>query len=124
MTPLLFALGVLAGGGGAALRYSADVVISRWLEPPWGVLIVNVIGSFALGILTGSAAGPGLQLVIGGGLLGGFTTFSAVSVTSVLLAEEKRTRMSIMNALGTFVLALGAAAAGVALGGALPALAS
>ena len=43
MSPLLLALGALAGGVGAALRYSADVAILRWWGPPWGVLIVNVV---------------------------------------------------------------------------------
>lgn len=121
MSPLLLALGALAGGVGAALRYSVDVLILRWWGPPWGVFVVNVVGSFALGILTGSAAGSDLQLVIGGGLLGGFTTFSAVSVTTILLAEEGRGRMAIINALGTFVLTLAVAAAGLAFGGMLAA---
>ena len=124
MSPLLLALGALAGGVGAALRYSADVAILRWWGPPWGVLIVNVVGSFALGILTGSAAPADLQFMIGGGLLGGFTTFSAVSVTTLLLAEERRGRMAIVNVVGTFVLALAAAAGGLALGGALAAASS
>ncbi len=118
MSPLLLALGALAGGAGAALRYSADVAILRWWGPPWGVFVVNVVGSFALGILTGSAASAELQLVIGGGLLGGFTTFSAVSVTTILLAEERRGRTAIVNVVGTFVLALAAAAGGLALGAA------
>ncbi|WP_341578326.1 CrcB family protein [Microbacterium schleiferi] len=119
MSPLLLALGAVAGGVGAALRYSADVAILRWWDPPWGVFVVNVVGSFALGILTGAAPSADLQLVIGGGLLGGFTTFSAVSVTTILLAEERRGRMAIVNVVGTFVLALAAAAGGLALGAAL-----
>ena len=124
MSPLLLALGALAGGVGAALLYSADVAISRWWRPPWGVFVVNILGSFALGILTGSAAGADLQLVLGGGLLGGFTTFSAVSVTTILLAEEKRGRMAILNAAGTLLLALAAAAVGLMLGSALTAVPS
>lgn len=119
MSPLLLVLGALAGGVGAALRYSADVMILRWWGPPWGVFVVNIVGSFALGILTGTAATADLQLIIGGGLLGGFTTFSAVSVTTILLAEERRGRIAIVNAVGTFVLTLAAAAAGLALGGVL-----
>lgn len=119
MTPLLFLLGALAGGAGAALRYAGDVFISRFLRPPWGVFLINVGGSFVLGILTGAAVPGDLQFVLGSGLLGGFTTFSAVSVTTVLLAEEQRTRMSIVNVLGTFVVAVLAAWAGVALGAAV-----
>ncbi len=59
---------------------------------PWGILVVNVSGSFALGVITGlgAAIAPELSLVLGLGLLGGYTTFSTVSVETVLLAQRRR----------------------------------
>jgi CrcB protein len=110
-----------SGGVGAGLRYAVD----RLLTPasgarfPLGILVVNVSGSFALGVLTGlgTAVAPEAALVIGVGLLGGYTTFSTVSVESVLLAERRRRRDAALNLLGTLLLAGVGAGLGLALGG-------
>ena len=111
----------LAGGVGAGLRY----VVDRLLTPtrggrfPRGILVVNVSGSFALGVITGlgAAIAPELSLVLGLGLLGGYTTFSTVSVETVLLAQRRRWRDAALNLFGTLVLAVLAAALGLLLGG-------
>jgi CrcB protein len=112
----------LAGGAGAGLRY----VVDRLFAPvsgrlPIGILIVNVSGSFALGLLTGMGAlvAPEVATALGVGLLGGYTTFSTVSVETALLAQRRRWRDAALNLLGTLVLAVGGAAAGIGLGGAL-----
>jgi CrcB protein len=110
----------LAGGVGAGLRYLVD----RWLTPaaggrfPVGILVVNVTGSFVLGVITGlgTAIAPELSLVLGLGLLGGYTTFSTVSVETVLLAERRRWRDAALNLFGTLVLALAGAGLGIAVG--------
>ena len=105
----------VAGGVGAGLRYLVDVgVRGRW-GAPWGILVVNVTGSFALGLLAGFGS-PWVAVVIGAGLLGGYTTFSTVSVDSASFARDRRWRASLMNLLGTLVLAGAAAAGGLALG--------
>ena len=62
-------------------------------------------------------------MVVGTGLLGGYTTFSTVSVESVLLLQRGRRRAAIVNLLGTLVLALAAAALGGVAGHALGSLA-
>lgn len=85
LPPLLL---VATGGAlGACLRYG----VGRWalatLGPdfPWGTWGVNIIGGMAMGFLAGilariDAGGEGLRLLLGVGLLGGFTTFSAFSL--------------------------------------------
>ena len=118
--PLLLLVVALAGGAGAGLRY----VIDRMIGPrgpggfPLGILVVNVTGSFALGMLTGlgTVVAPELAVILGTGLLGGYTTFSAVSVDTVLLAERRRWWDAAADLLGTLVLAVGAAAAGIGVG--------
>ena len=118
---------VVAGGIGAGLRYIVDVLVTRARARPGhaqrfplGILIINVTGSLALGIVTGvGAAALGEWLtIIGLGLLGGYTTFSTVSVETVLLAQERRVGHAIGNLLITMALAVTAAAGGYILGAA------
>lgn len=111
----------VAGGIGAGLRYLVDVLIvgGKPARFPLGILVVNVTGSFALGVLTGLGAahlGTELAWVLGVGLLGGYTTFSTVSVESVLLIGAGEARRGWFNAAGTLVLGVAAAGAGLALG--------
>ncbi len=92
-TFLFSSLTVALGGGiGAWLRYA----VGRAVGPgafPWATLLVNVSGSFAMGLLAGwlarnSAGGESWRLLLGVGLLGGFTTFSAFSLELVLMIER------------------------------------
>ncbi|MFB8146134.1 fluoride efflux transporter FluC [Microbacterium sp. NPDC056003] len=110
----------VAGGAGAGLRYVLDRIIGTRGrgEFPLGILVVNITGSLALGLLTGlgTVVVPQLAMVLGTGLLGGYTTFSAVSVDSVLLAERGRWRDAAADLFGTLVLCVAAAAAGVGAG--------
>ena len=91
-TFLASSLYVAAGGAvGAWARYCVGVLWTRALGPiaasafPWATLTVNLAGSFAMGLLAGWLArhgshGEGWRLLLGVGLLGGFTTFSAFSL--------------------------------------------
>jgi len=117
-----FVAAAVAGGIGAGLRYIVDVLVvgGRPGRLPLGILVVNVTGSFALGVLTGLGAGlvgSDLAWVLGVGLLGGYTTFSTVSAESVLLMRAGETRRGWMNALVTVGLGVAAAAAGLFVGG-------
>ena len=116
MTPLIFALAAVAGGLGAGLRYLVDTGITRLLGRrfPWGIVVVNVSGSFALGLVT--AALPEQLFVVGAGLLGGYTTFSTAMLDSILLWRAGERRASVLHSLGMLVLGLFAAGAGLALG--------
>ena len=89
--------GAVAGGVGAGLRYIVDVLVMRGRRGgfPLGILLVNVTGSFALGVLTGlgrDRSTASWSWPLGVGLLGGYTTFSTVSVESVLLVRGAERR--------------------------------
>ncbi|MDR6168169.1 CrcB protein [Microbacterium paludicola] len=115
---------VVAGGAGAGIRYVLDVVVTRGRRDafPVGILIVNVTGSGLLGLLTGLGAlvAPDWLAVLGVGLLGGYTTFSTVSVETIQLARRGRRDWAIVNLVGTFAVAVVAAAIGIVIGGLLP----
>jgi CrcB protein len=75
---------------------------------------VNVTGSFALGLVT--AALPEGALLLGAGLLGGYTTFSTAMLDTVALWRDGERGASVFNALGMLVLGLLAAGLGLAAG--------
>lgn len=120
MTPGLFLLLSIAGGVGSVARFVLDgVVRGRFgTRLPWGTAIINVSGSFLLGLLTGLAT-RGLPtevvLVLGTGLLGGYTTFSTASVETIRLLQQRRAAASLLYALGVLVLSIAAALLGLAL---------
>jgi len=115
---------IVGGGLGAGARYVVDGVVMRGRRGafPVGVLLVNVSGSFLLGLLTALAAviGPVWLTIAGVGVLGGFTTFSTVSVETVLLARAGRRDWAWLNLLGTLLACVVAAALGVLIGGLFP----
>ncbi|MFT4259389.1 MAG: CrcB family protein [Microbacterium sp.] len=119
MSPLLFVGAALAGGVGAALRYLVDLWVASVVGRrfPWGIFAVNLSGSFALGIVT--TALPDQALLLGAGLLGGYTTFSTAMLDTVALWRDGERPASVFNAIGTLVLGLLAAAAGLLLGASL-----
>jgi CrcB protein len=116
MTPAIFALAAAAGGVGAALRYLVDVGVAKLLGRrfPWGIVIVNITGSFALGILTASL--PDATFIVGAGLLGGYTTFSTAMLDAIALWTDGERRAGVAHLLGTCGGALLAAIAGLAVG--------
>jgi CrcB protein len=92
---MLYLIVFLGAGLGGALRHGVNVAAGRLfgLGFPYGTLIVNVVGSFAMGLLAGYFAfRPGvdqhLRLFLTTGILGGFTTFSAFSLDAALLIER------------------------------------
>lgn len=121
MTPLLFLLTAVAGGVGAALRFVLDGVIrSRFPTIPIGTLVINVSGSFVLGLVTAVALGemvtPEALTVLGVGLMGGFTTFSTASVETVRLIGDRRYGAALAGSVGMLVASVLAAALGLWLG--------
>ncbi len=118
MIPLCISV---AGGAGAVGRFVTDGFIRTVLGRnfPWGTLIINVVGSFILGIVTGTVlyrhGSSTIKLIMGTGFCGGFTTFSTASFEAVRLIEEKRYGAVAVQVVGNCGLALLAAAAGLAL---------
>lgn len=110
---------VVAGGVGAGARYLLDAALPKPRGFPLGILVVNVVGSVLLGLVTGLGAAvfdPTWALVLGTGLLGGFTTFSTVSVESAMLAQRRMWMVAVANLLGTLAAAVAAAGLGWMLG--------
>lgn len=115
MTWLLIAL---AGGLGSVCRYLVDHVVTADHDGhlPWGTLAVNVSGSFALGLIGGFAArttaSPELILVVGGGFLGAYTTFSTAMFETLRLWHDGHRRSAAANLLAPLILAVASAALG------------
>jgi len=117
-------LGVAAGGAvGAVARFWVDgAITSRRTGPfPMATLVINIVGSVALGVLTGLVlyqhVPNGWRVVLGTGFCGGFTTFSTTSFASVRLVQNHRPALAALNAFGTLVLCVAAAGVGLALAG-------
>lgn len=115
MTPLLVAL---AGGLGAATRFWLDGTLRGRFGRigPWATLVVNVTGSFLLGLLVASAPSGAWHDVVGTGFLGGYTTFSTASVEALRLAQDRRGTQALAYAGGGLVLCVTAAWLGLTLG--------
>jgi fluoride exporter len=114
---------VMAGGAaGAVLRFQ----LSRWLSAsangwPWATFAANIAGGLAMGVLAGwllrqgEAGGP-VRLLLGVGLLGGFTTFSSFSIEMAQMVQRGQAGLAAGYALASVLLALLAVFAGLALG--------
>ena len=105
----------LGGGAGSVLRY----LVGLWIGSaafPWATLVVNAVGSFAIGLLGGWAARFGwseaLRLSLTTGLCVGFTTFSTFSKESLALAEAGRWCAFAAYAIGSVAIGIAAVALG------------
>lgn len=118
VNPVLLALIGASGAVGAAARYLVELAVTARTGDrfPWGTTVVNVTGSFLLGVLTGIVSDATVLAAAGVGLLGGYTTFSTVSATAAGLALGGRTRAAALTVLANAVGAVGAAAAGLGVG--------
>jgi CrcB protein len=109
----------LGGAIGASARYLTNVAVMRGLGPgfPWSTVIVNIAGSFLMGVLVVWLAERGamrLAPFLMTGILGGFTTFSAFSLDAVALWERGAAAQALAYVAGSVVLSLGALVAGMA----------
>jgi CrcB protein len=116
---LLVWVGVaLAGGGGALARLLVTEAVMRaaGVVAPVGVLVVNLSGAVAIGVLAGAALHGDARLIAVTGFLGSYTTFSTWMVQTDELLLTGRGRWALANVAGSVVLGLGAVALGVAIG--------
>ncbi len=120
--PLILQI-ALGGAIGASLRYLVSSNLLRLLGTgfPYGTLTVNIVGSFLMGVFaswvalrgTGSLqhAAPFLMT----GILGGFTTFSAFSLETILLIERGEPRLAALYVGASVVCSVGSLFLGLAL---------
>lgn len=120
-------LAAVALGGvlGSLGRYAVGLGLPhRPGEFPWGTMIVNVTGAFAIGLLVAylidrPGSHPLARPFLGVGLLGGWTTYSAFAVDLIQLADAGRITALLAYAVGTLLLGTLAVGAGTAAGRAL-----
>lgn len=121
-----FLLMCLGGAAGTGARYLLVLWATRaaGLGFPYGTLLVNVTGSFLLGLLmqaslTSQTIGTDARLIVGTGVLGGFTTYSAFNHETLSLLREGSLRIAAANVAVTLFGCLAAGALGIALGRAI-----
>ena len=107
----------LGGALGSMTRHATSLCAAAIIGAayPWGTLVVNVVGSAAIGALAGSGLSGPARLFWITGVLGGFTTFSAFSLEAALL-WEKAPWLAALYVAASLLLGFGAFAAGWALG--------
>lgn len=111
---------LLGGVSGTGLRLAIDTVLPHTgTEFPLGTLVINIVGAFALGLLVArhwSGAPEWVKAGLGPGLLGSFTTFSAVMVTLVTQTASGEWMLAATYLVLSLSLGLGAAALGLRVG--------
>ena len=117
-------LGAIALGGviGSLGRYAVGVALPHGPDAfPWATLVVNVSGAFAMGLLVAYLVDrPGVHRLarpfVGVGVLGGWTTFSALAMDAVALGAADRAQLALGYVAATFLVGTLAVAAGSAVG--------
>ncbi len=108
---------VVAAGGvvGAVARYLVYLAVGHWIGTgfPYATLIVNVVGSFAMGVLIETMAlvwstSNEMRLFLAVGMLGSFTTFSTFSLDFAFLYERREWLLSAVYAASSVVLSIAA----------------
>ena len=117
MTYLIVFLG---GGVGAALRHGINMTVARLLGAgfPSATLLINVTGSFLMGLVAGYFAFKGdasshWRLFLTTGILGGYTTFSAFSLDAALLYERGDIGLAALYVAGSVAFSLAGLFAGL-----------
>lgn len=114
-------LAIASGGAlGAVLRHFVNLWVTQISGPnfPWGILFINILGSFFMGALVSVFAhmwdaSQALRAFLTVGVLGAFTTFSAFSLDVVVLAERGETGSAMIYTALSVVLAVAALYAGM-----------
>jgi len=110
----------LGGAAGTGARYIlAGWAIALWgASFPYGTLLINVIGSFAISVLmhvalTTKLLAPTVRLALTTGVLGGFTTYSTFNYETLAYMREGSWLIAFANVVATVVLCLAAGALGL-----------
>jgi CrcB protein len=120
MTYVLVAIGSAFGG---TFRYWLSSLIANWVGQtfPWGTLVINVTGSFAI-VFFATMTAPGARIYVPGewrqffmvGICGGYTTFSSFSMQTLSLAQSGEWMGALLNIALSLVLCLAGAWGGLA----------
>jgi CrcB protein len=118
------AIGIaVAGAFGALARYGLEGFVSRRAPGafPWGTFVVNITGSFALGLLftlltERMSVDPWLRSALTIGFLGAYTTFSTLSLETYRLLSDGALGLALANSLGSLGAGLTAVYLGVVMG--------
>ena len=121
LQPSLLGLVIVGGTLGTAARQALSLSVPTLAVFPLTIFLVNIVGSFTLGLLleglvragANTDRGRTLRLFAGTGFLGGFTTYSALTTETELLLRSGNVGIGILYAVGTLIFGLGAAALGV-----------
>ena len=119
--PLRLALVVAGGAIGTTARLGLGLALPApsghgLAAVPWATLIANVVGAFLIGVLAVRLPGAhAVRVLLGTGVLGGFTTYSAFAVGTVTLWHAQPW-LAAAYAIGSVALGVGAAALGLDLG--------
>lgn len=100
---------VLVGGSfGAVCRFAMSSLIKRInvTEFPVATLLINMIGSFLIGLLMAAHPGNFNQLLLGTGFMGGFTTFSTFQMENITLFQKKNYLMLFVYILCSLVICI------------------
>ena len=122
MNPWVITMVAGAGGLGAATRFILDGLVTSRVHTriPLGTMVINVSGSFLLGLVTGVALSMAvpeqLRLILGTGFLAGYTTFSTASTQTADLIRQGHAFAAAANSVIMLTGALTAAAIGLWLG--------
>ncbi len=117
-----YVLVFIGGGLGSTLRHAINVLSTRFLGTafPYHTFIINITGSFVMGLIAGYLAFKGeaaqpWRLFLMTGILGGYTTFSAFSLDTALLYERGEIGLAALYVVGSVVLSIAGLFAGLAL---------
>jgi fluoride exporter len=112
----------LGGGIGAALRHGSNLAVARMLGTafPYGTLLINISGSFIMGLVAAYFAFKGdasqhWRLFLTTGILGGYTTFSAFSLDAALLYERGEVGSAALYVIASVAISIAGLFAGFAL---------
>lgn len=111
----------LGGTLGTAARYLLSTVIPAWQGIPIGTFVINVVGAFVLGVLLEALTRRGpddgmrrdLRLLVGTGVLGGFTTYSSFAVDADGLLTSHLLWGSLLYSAATLLIGAAASVAGI-----------
>lgn len=113
----------IGGAAGAVARYRLATTVQRFAGPgfPWGTLTVNILGSFALGVVLAMVeqhpARQAIVALVATGFLGDFTTFSTFAYETAALGHARAWKRATAYLIGTTAATLTGVALGLMVGG-------